>query len=232
MDDQYHTEALEIEIQRISREQHELEQRLHASRIALDRALLALAGQSPERSATGLGESERSDKVPRLSAPKLRGIRFAGVIVVLVLVALVLTLGRRWRADPAGASGRIGESTVAKVPAPASAAPSAFDRAVDADHLVLHVRARRECWVRIGIDNEDLDERRLRDGDELILRPRAEIVLQTDDAGALAAALNGRSIRLGRDGDAGTFRITPQNVEQFLSDAGRGEGGDTGRWGR
>jgi len=234
MDNQQQPDAFEIEIQRMSRERHKLEQRLNASGTIIDRALRASEGADsrstdPKPDAAGDATSVvlvalgiHVADLPRASSmrrvPRIH--RSVTIVVLLFVAALAVTFAARWFAFRVERStSQIQSSTsgpVAITPASISANGGAVDRPINDPDLVIYIRARRECSVRIGVDDEEPADRRLQEGDELVLRPRKAIVIQTDDAGALAAAVNGRSIRLGRDGQAAKFRIGSENLDQFL----------------
>lgn len=222
MDNQQQPDAFEIEIQRISRERHKLEQRLSASGTVIDRALRASEGADSRSGDPKLGEDGGVADLLRASSIKRvpRIHRSVTIVVVLFGAALAVTLAARWfafrveRSTSQIQSSRSGPSAI--TPASISANGGAVDRPITNPGLVIYMRTQRECSVRIGVDDEEPADRRLQEGDELVLRPRTAIVIQTDDAGALAATVNGRSIRLGRDGQAARFRISSENLDQFL----------------
>ena len=233
MDTKPQPDAFEIEIQRMSRERHKLEQRLNASGTVIDLALRASEGadsrsSDPEPDAAGDATSvvlvalgTRNEDLPR-GSPLGRALRihpFVTIVVLLFVAALAVAFAAGWFAFRAGPStSQIQSSTSgpsAVTPASISASGGAVDRPINDPDLVIYIRAQRECSVRIGVDDEEPADRRLQEGDELVLRPRTAIVIQTDDAGALAATVNGRSIRLGRDGQAVRLRISSENLDQF-----------------
>lgn len=222
MDSRQQPDGFEIEIQRMSRERHKLDQRLNASGTVINRALHASEGAESRSGDPKLGEDGSVADLPRaLSSRRVPRIRRSVTIVVLLFVAaLAVMFTTRWFAFRIDRSTSHVQSSTsgssASTPASISANIGAVDRPINDPDLVIYMRAQRECSVRIGVDDEEPVDRRLHEGDELVLQPRTAIVIQIDDAGALAATVNGRSIRLGHDGEAARFRISSENLDQFL----------------
>jgi hypothetical protein len=177
-------------VERVDRERYKLGQRLSASAEELDRTLLELGGLP-----------KRSDRAfPRVAAFILLLSVCAGVLVFVQGQVISTT-----PVEPAGEA--------------RGSAPQALENASHAQvdgslPLNVYLRAERACTVRITIDGDASEERRLQEGDQIVLQPRNEILLETSDAGAFTATINGKPVPLGSG--SGTVRIGMDSVHQFL----------------
>jgi hypothetical protein len=73
--------------------------------------------------------------------------------------------------------------------------------------FVIRVSALRPCRVRIVVDGTALDWREMKKGDQFESRPEHEIAIESTDAGALAATVDGEPVSLGADGRNATFHL-------------------------
>ena len=107
----------------------------------------------------------------------------------------------------------------AALPAPTAEAPAVST--VDADTseaLVLTLRPRRACWLRVRVDSGEAVERLLSPDETVVLQVEEEAVLRIGDAAALALLINDQPTRsLGADGQVVELRITPSNFRTFLN---------------
>ena len=182
-------------IQELDRARRELAQALDASRIA------AIEG---DRWPRPMDRPRRIDRKP-----------FLLCVSAVAIAAAFLT--RQWTAAPEAApkaSVTLAPLTVAPaLPAAAAIPPSpgavvstpaaalaAVSATTSRPPLVVHIRVVRPCSVRIVVDDVPLEWRAVRPGDEIISRPTRELTIETDDAGALAARVNGVVTPLGTDG--------------------------------
>ena len=144
--------------------------------------------------------------------------RFRLLFPLSLVVALAAVLQLLW--TPADAPRRhvAPRPVIQSEPAASNRAEVSLAR-VPADHtLVIHVHATRVCRVRVVVDGTPLEWKTLRPGDEFFSRPREQLLLESDDGGALSATVNGVSVSLGPDGRAMAIRFTTEHpYPQFQS---------------
>jgi hypothetical protein len=178
------------QIQDLDRARRELAQSLDASRIA----------------------SVESEHWPR---PLTRRRRIGGPLLLGAAVVVLALITRQWAVGPEVAPR--GQSAVAApvtavgtTPAALTSPPltSAEISTAASPPLVVQIKVVRSCSVRIVVDDVPLEWRTLQPGDEMISRPVREVVIETDDAGALIARVNGVETSLGLDGSRATNRFT------------------------
>jgi hypothetical protein len=189
-------------IQELDRARRELAQALDASRIS------AVEG---DRWPRPLDRPRRIDRRP-----------FLLCVSAVVVAAAFMT--RQWTAAPEAApqeSAALSPLSVAPaLPAAAAnppspeavvstpaVAPAAVSATTTRPPLVVHIRVVRPCSVRIVVDDVPLEWRAVRPGDEIISRPTRELTIETDDAGALAARVNGVVTQLGTHGGPSKTRF-------------------------
>ncbi len=178
------------QIQDLDRARRELAQSLDASRIA----------------------SVQSEHWPR---PLTRRRRIGRPLLLGTAVVTLALITRQWAAVPEVAPQNQSAATapVAAVGETSAALPS-LPRAsaqiskTTSAPLVVQIKVVRPCSVRIVVDDVPLEWRALQPGDEMISRPVRDIVVETDDAGALLARVNGVETSLGTDGRRSTKRFT------------------------
>ena len=191
------------------REYEELTQKIQE----LDRARRELA-QALDASRLG---SMEGDRWPRV-LPQKRNIDrrpFLLGVTAVMLAAVFMTW--EWTAAPEAAPQKTASSVIADAAPPAIARPAASPPApvpevpalaAAAQPLVVHIKVLRPCSVRVVVDDVPLDWRVLKPGDEMISRPMRDITIETDDAGALTAIVNGAPVSLGADGVPSTRSFT------------------------
>ena len=190
-------------IQELDRARRELAQALDVSRIG------AVEGDRWPRS---LNRERRIDRRP-----------FLLFVAAVVLAAAVMA--RQWTAAPEAAPPSPASialapmaptpvaiapptpGTTAPAPVPESIAPANVALTPALTPLVVHIRVVRACSVRIVVDDVPLEWRSVRPGDEIISRPARDVIIDTDDAGALAVSVNGVTTSLGTDGGPATRRF-------------------------
>jgi cytoskeleton protein RodZ len=120
--------------------------------------------------------------------------------------------------DPAAAA------TAPAATAPAATAPAATTPAAPApaattpaDRLTVQVTAAGRSWVSAIVDGRRGVQRIFQPGDEQTFEVHHEIVLTTDDAGAVTVTLNGAATRpLGKSGQIVTTRVNLMNFKDYL----------------
>ena len=188
-------------IQELDRARRELAQALDASRIA----------------------AAEGDRWPRPLERPRRVDRRPFLLCVSAVVIAAAFMTRQWTAAPEAAPQEpvtlsplsVAPALPAVAPTAASPQPVASTPAVApiaasataAKPLVVHIRVIRPCSVRMVVDDVPLEWRAVRPGDEIISRPTRELTIETDDAGALAARVNGVVTPLGTDGARSTTRF-------------------------
>ncbi|HKY23349.1 MAG TPA: DUF4115 domain-containing protein [Vicinamibacterales bacterium] len=201
MDEQ--SDELKLRINQINHEWRRLAHAVDASGVALHRALHA---DSPERRET---ERQVADESwPRPTNGRSRLPRRAGGVLLLSLFVLLLgTIAqRRWPVAHSDPGDVAPQSTVSHQPA------VSVDRPLAREPFVIHVRATGRCRVRVVVDGTVLDWRALQAGDEVLLRPREELLIESDDGGALSATVNGKPVLLGERGHAIAYRLTSEGL--------------------
>jgi Domain of unknown function (DUF4115) len=198
-------DELKLRIEQIDHARRQLGQSVDASGHFLRRALHRAGGAPP-------AEEPVQDEWPRSQSLVSRSFPVVAV-VVLVSVVAVLVLFLQWR-RPALQAG-IPEVTTES---PIARETVAVDRALTNDAFVVHVRAMRACRVRVVVDGTALDWRELQEGDEIVSRPREEMLIESSDAGALVATVNGRPVDLGPDRQPVAFHFTPDVLKRLAPD--------------
>ena len=197
---------LTSKIQELDRARRELAQALDVSRIG------AVEGDRWPRS---VNRERRIDRRP-----------FLLCVAAIVLAAAFMT--RQWMATPEAAPPSAASITLAPMaatpvatapsstqaatapaptPAPEAVAPGNVAPTPALTPLVVHIRVGRACSVRIVVDDVPLEWRSVRPGDEMISRPARDVIVETDDAGALVVIVNGVTTSLGPDGAPATRRF-------------------------
>jgi hypothetical protein len=175
-------------IQELDRARRELAQALDASRIG------AVEGDRWPRT---VNRERRIDRRP-----------FLLCVAAIVLAAAFMT--RQWMATPEAAPPSSASITLAPMAATPVATASSSTQAATAPAptpLVVHIRVVRACSVRIVVDDVPLEWRRVSPGDEMISRPARDVIIETDDGGALVVSVNGVTTSLGTDGTPATRRF-------------------------
>jgi cytoskeleton protein RodZ len=167
----------------------------------------------------------------RRAASVLRAILIGFIVLVL---ASVLAWQMKVRSRSASAQGASQSPLVAGPPVPveplAASAPAALlptpaptatsfagSPVGSREQVVLQLDATRDCWVRVTVDGTVQFEQVLHAGDRRNVKPGRDVYLQVADAGSIRWTVNGKPAReLGKAGQAGTARVTPTTVMQFL----------------
>ena len=106
------------------------------------------------------------------------------------------------------------EAGNADVPAP-SAVPAATPAT---SGLSMELAPTGACWVSVSADGEPIYSGLMNAGDKRTVTAKDHIALNVGDAGAFAYTLNGHSGKpLGARGAVVSTRITPANLQEFLS---------------
>jgi cytoskeleton protein RodZ len=182
----------------------------------------------PEVTAEDLAFAEKQ----RRAASVLRAILIGFIVLVL---ASVLAWQMKVRSRSASAQGASQSPLVAGPPVPveplAASAPAAALLPTPAptatafvgspvgsrDQFVLQLDATRDCWVRVTVDGTVQFEQVLHAGDRRDVKPGRDVYLQVANAGSIRWTINGKPARqLGKAGQAGTARVTPTTVMQFV----------------
>jgi hypothetical protein len=193
---------VQSELDEIDHARRHVGQSIAASGITMRRVLRRRDEEAPQIGDTP-GHSERLDSWPRgISAPARRDPRFAvaGVLLVFVLLGAVTIKYERRAVQTSRAP--VSVKAIAPIPKSVSIPVPAAG-----EPFVIRVAATRPCLVRIVVDGTTLDWRAMKEGDEFVSRPEREIFIESSDAGALAATVNGKSTRLGVDGQAAVFHL-------------------------
>jgi RodZ C-terminal domain len=83
--------------------------------------------------------------------------------------------------------------------------------------VVVSLLATRACRISITIDGRQQDNQQFQAGERRIVEVRHDLLLTSDDAGAIAMMLNGQEARpLGRQGESVTARLNPGNFKDYL----------------
>ena len=189
-------DELTEKIQELDRARRELAQALDASRKA----------------------SAEGDLWPRPLERRQRIDRRPFLLCVTAIMLAAAFMTRQWTAAPEAAP----QEPVTLAPlsvapslpaAPATAVPARSvepplaTAAPTSPPLTVHIRVVRPCSVRIVVDDVPLEWRAVKAGDEIISRPARGLTIETDDAGALVARVNGVATSLGVDGASSTTRF-------------------------
>jgi hypothetical protein len=206
MGEQY--DDLKLRIDQINQARRHLGQSVDASGHVLRRVLHRAGGAPPRLHAEGPEPNEQWPRPPSLASRSYSGV--AVIVVVSVVALLAAFVERRWP---------VSQARVADVSAEISGSrqPVSLDRAFTNNSFVVHVRATRPCRVRVVADGTALDWHALQEGDEFLSSPRQEILIESDDAGALAATVNGRPIYLGPDRQALALRLTSEDLRRLTT---------------
>jgi len=111
-------------------------------------------------------------------------------------------------------------ATVPALPAAAPAATaaatasSATPSAPGLAPIVVHLRAKRDCRLRLTLDGTALDWRDFKDGDELVSHFQEDIILETNDGGAIEATINGKTARIGEDRQSARFQLDKEKLDR------------------
>jgi cytoskeleton protein RodZ len=179
----------------------------------------------PEVTAEDLAFAEKQ----RRAASVLRAILIGFLVLVLASVLAWQMKVRSRSAQGASQSPLVAGPPVPVEPLAASApaallpttAPTANTFAGSPvgsrEQVVLQLDATRDCWVRVTVDGTVQFEQVLHAGDRRNVKPGRDVYLQVADAGSIRWTVNGKPAReLGKAGQAGTARVTPTTVTQFV----------------
>ena len=190
-----HADALRLQIEQLERARRSIARTVDASRTTLSRGV-----GTRRRNIDSEYRPERTRRQLRIGRP-LRVVSLLSVAVVMTALYLM-----RPTLAPEGLH-REPERVMPTEPAP-NLAEAAVGPATP-ETLVVHIRATRSCRMRMVVDGTPLEWRSLQPGDEFLSRPSQQLVLETDDGGALSAAVNGAHIVLAPNSHAVAVRFTP-----------------------
>jgi hypothetical protein len=155
-------------------------------------------GQSVDASGIVLGralryteQAESGESWPRATRPRRRlypGAAVALLVAVGVLLGAVIALRLQTAHTP--------RSAIVVKPAVSQAPIAAAPPATASEPFLIRISATRRCLVRVVVDGNALDWRELKEGDELVSRPAHQMVIESKDPEALAATVNGKSVRV------------------------------------
>jgi hypothetical protein len=228
-------EKLKERLDDLARARRQLTQSMDASGMKLRQAM-GSSEDTPPAPTLEMAEPEPAEEWPRaIPAPSRFYPRVRVFFLVLTVIALVGTLAALQRRQPVPAAvstpGAAAVPAAASTPTPASA-PAPAVRSIPAvastpavtslaeapagEPFDVYLKALRPCQAHIVVDGTALDWRQLQEGDEFVSHPAHDILIETNDAGALTATINRRSIRLGDDGTTVAVRLNSQNFQKFL----------------
>lgn len=126
----------------------------------------------------------------------------------LPVAGLIIYFGMSGRAPAGGEAGPA-------VPVESAEAVAIGEPTSGPLHIGIHPDA--PCWVALTVDGELIFSRWMQPGEREVRAAREEIVLNTNDAGALAFTLNNRrGRRLGAVGESVTVRINQTNYQDYV----------------
>ena len=198
---------LTIRIDQISRARRRLAQSVAASGIAMRRDL----------DADRLGQKIAQESWPH--PVQLPSRVYPRARAVLLTLAIVLTAVIVWQrrvalssphievaAAAAAAAGPRADAVAAQSPA-SSPVVVPVEETLPGEPAVVRVRATRQSRIRTIVDGTTFDWRTLQQGDEILARPRQQMIVESDDGGALSATVDGRPFSTGRDGEQVMLRL-------------------------
>jgi cytoskeleton protein RodZ len=167
---------------------------------------------------TGIEDSEKLESDRKAVATALRL-----ALVSLPIIGLVIYYGthrtpaaRNVTSAPAE-SHEPGTDTLV-VPQPMAGNTRASTAVSPQSGLSMEISPRTQCWVSVNADGEHIFSGLMYAGEKRVVNAKELIVLNVGDAGAFAYTLNGRAGKaLGAPGDVISTRITPANVDNFLT---------------
>ena len=205
--------------------------RAYAQEVGLDpdRTIQDFIAELPPETATatahavGIEDSEKLESDRKAVATALRL-----ALVSLPIIGLVIYYGTH--RTPASRNGTAASHEARNRNGHARRAAIAGDRC-DARHVgggagrvatdvgtINGALAPRRCWVSVNADGEPVFSGLMNAGDKRVVNAKELIVLNVGDAGGFAYTLNGRAGKaLGAPGDVISTRITPANVQNFLT---------------
>lgn len=197
---------LAIRIDQISRARRRLEQSVAASGIAMRRDL----------DVDRLGQKIAQESWPHpVQLPPRVYPRLRAVLLTLAILLSAVIVQQRWVAlRPSG--GRVAAKAATAVPtthAVAAESPKPIPVAVPVedtlpgDPAVVRVRATRQSRIRTIVDGTAFEWRTLQQGDEIVARPRQQMIVESDDGGALSATVDGQPVSTGHDGEQVSLRL-------------------------
>jgi cytoskeletal protein RodZ len=206
--------------------------RAYAQEVGLDpdRTIQEFIAELPPDVATatshpaGIEDSEKLESDRRAVATALRL-----ALVSLPIIGLVIYYGTHRTPASRNATATSAEShepeTATDTPlAPQSqqnmiaTTPGTQAAAPNTSGLSMEISPRAACWVSVNADGEPIFSGLMNAGDKRVVNAKELIVLNVGDAGAFAFTLNGRAGKaLGAPGDVISTRITPANVQNFLT---------------
>jgi len=196
---------LAIRIDQISRARRRLAQSVAASGIAMRRDL----------DADRLGQKIAQESWPHpVQLPSRVYPRLRAVLLTLSILLAGVIVWQRWvaRYSPhievaaAAAAGPSAGTVAAQSPVPGPVA-APVEQTPAGEPAVGRVSATRQCRVRTIVDGTTFDWRTLQQGDEILARPRQQMIVESDDGGALSATVDGRPFSTGRDGEQVTLHL-------------------------
>ena len=151
-----------------------------------------------------------------LQSPRRPAQTIAAAAVLLPLILLPLAYRSSAAKTSAQAPATLAKTaSIADSPARLSAAPAV----AAVTGLVMTLAAKRDCWIRTGVDGGQPLERLLKAGEAIIVRANEEAILRVGDASAIMLLVNNRMARpLGKSGEVVTARITPFNYLNLMAD--------------
>lgn len=82
----------------------------------------------------------------------------------------------------------------------------------------MEIAPRAACWVSVRVDGDPTIARLMNAGEKQVVTAKEQILISVGDAGAFAYTLNGLPGRpLGAPGEVVSTRITPSNLNQYVS---------------
>jgi len=196
---------LAIRIDQISRARRRLAQSVAASGIAMRRDL----------DADRLGQKVAQESWPHpVQLPSRVYPRLRAVLLTLSILLAGVIVWQRWVArysphiEVAAAAAAVPSAgaVAAQSPVPGPVA-APVEQTPAGEPAVVRVSATRQCRVRTIVDGTTFDWRTLQQGDEILARPRQQMIVESDDGGALSATVDGRPFSTGRDGEQVTLRL-------------------------
>jgi cytoskeleton protein RodZ len=184
-----------------------------------DAAVEQFAAQSLKESvAVGRSHALRVEDNDAFESDRQIASAFVRLSAVSVAVAALMiyfgATGRR--SQPAGTNRTTADAAGRNVSAPAASEPASVGIARDTP-VVVSLLATRACRISVTIDGRRQDNLRFKAGERRIIEVHHDLLLTSDDAGAIAMTLNGEEARpLGAQGQSVTARLNPGNFKDYL----------------
>jgi cytoskeleton protein RodZ len=200
--------------------------RAYAQEVGLDpdRTIQDFIAELPPDAATatahpaGIEDGEKLESDRRAVATALRL-----ALISLPIIGLMIYYGSH--STPASSNGTDASAeshepatdrpVAPQPPAERGAAPAVLPRT---SGLSMTISPRSACWVSVNADGEHVFSGLMNAGDRRIVNAKEQIALNVGDAGAFVYTLNGRAGKaLGAPGEVVSTRITPANLQDFLT---------------